>query len=67
MKVTTSSGRLMPSWAALLRMRAVRVSRSGGCTSAMSPPSKRVRSLSSKRLISMGGRSAVMTIWWPSL
>ncbi len=63
---TASSDRIRPSWAALLRVMAMRVSRSGGCMSAMRPPSKRVRSLSSRSDISSGGRSEVMTIWCPA-
>ena len=56
----------MPNCAAFVRMMAVRVSRSGGCTSASRPPSSRVHRRSSRRFISFGGRSEVTTICFPA-
>ena len=50
------------SWATFLRRIAMRVSRSGGCTSVISPISKRERIRSSKPPSSFGGRSEVITI-----
>ena len=67
MKDSTSGVSCIPSCIALLRIIATLVSTSGGCTSAMSPPSRRVRNLSSRMLMSIGGRSAVITIWPPIL
>ena len=63
---TASSERMRPSCAALLRVIAILVSRSGGWISAISPHSKRVRRRSSSCAISIGGRSEVMTIWFPA-
>ena len=59
---STSSGTDIRSWIAFLRRIAMRVSRSGGCTSVSRPDSKRVRIRSSKPDSSRGGRSLVMTI-----
>ena len=45
----------------------MRVSRSGGCMSAIRPHSKRERRRSSSVGIALGGRSLVITIWPPRL
>ena len=44
----------------------MRVSRSGGWMSVISPHSKRERSRSSSVAISFGGRSDEITIWRPA-
>jgi hypothetical protein len=49
-----------------LRRIAMRVSRSGGWMSVISPHSKRERSRSSSVEISRGGRSDEITIWPPA-
>ena len=60
---TTSCGTLKRSRSALDWRIAMRVSRSGGWMSTVSPHSKRLRSRSSSFLICLGGRSDAITIW----
>ena len=55
----------MSSVCTFLRRIAIRVSRSGGWMSVMSPHSNRERSRASRVAISRGGRSDEMTIWLP--
>ena len=50
------------SFSAFFLSMAILVSKSGGCISAISPPSKRLLSLSSSVFISLGGRSLDMII-----
>ena len=52
----------MRSWIAFLRRIAMRVSRSGGCTSVIRPHSNRDRMRSSNADSCLGGRSEVITI-----
>ena len=67
MKVSTcGSGTWMLSVLTFLRRMAMRVSRSGGWMSVISPHSKRERSRSSSVAISRGGRSDEITIWLPA-
>ena len=63
---TWGSGTWMPSVLTFFRRIAIRVSRSGGWTSVISPHSKRERSRSSSVAMSRGGRSEDMTIWEPA-
>ena len=56
-----SSGTCSRSAWAFFRRIAMRVSRSGACTSVSSPHSKRERMRSSKPVSAFGGRSLVMT------
>ena len=63
---TSASGTWIPSVFTFLRRIAMRVSRSGGWMSVISPHSKRERSRSSSVAISRGGRSELMTIWRPA-
>ena len=62
MNSSTSGGAFSRSCAAFLRRIAMRVSRSGGCTSVIRPHSKRVRSRSSRVDSCFGGRSELITI-----
>ncbi|CFS35262.1 Uncharacterised protein [Mycobacterium tuberculosis] len=62
MSSRTSSGTASRSICAFLRKMAMRVSSSGGCTSVISPHSKRVLSRSSRVASCLGGRSDEMTI-----
>jgi hypothetical protein len=57
MKESTSSGTLRPSATDFLRRMAMRVSRSGGWMSVISPHSNRLRRRSSSVAICLGGRS----------
>ncbi len=67
MKVSTwGSAIWMESVFTFLRRIAMRVSRSGGCTSVISPHSNRERSRSSSVGISFGGRSDEITICEPA-
>ena len=63
---TVLSGIRIPSRSAFFLRIAIRVSRSGGWTSVISPHSKRERSRSSSAVISFGGRSDDRTIWPPA-
>ena len=58
----TSGGAFRPSWMALRRRIAMRVSSSGGWTSVSSPHSNRLRSRSSSVTSRLGARSLEMTI-----
>ena len=62
MNSQTLSGTVRPTSSALRLMIAMRVSKSGGCTSAVRPHSKRVFRRSSSVAMSRGGRSLVRTI-----
>ena len=62
MNSSTSGGAVSRSMAAFLRRIAIRVSRSGGWTSVISPHSNRLRSRSSSASSRLGGRSEVSTI-----
>ena len=67
MKVSTSgSVTAIPSVVTFLRRIAMRVSRSGGWMSVMSPHSNRERRRSSSVAISFGGRSDEITICRPA-
>ena len=59
---STSAGTVIPSWSVLRRRMAIRVSRSGGWMSVVSPQPNRVRMRSSKSLSLFGAMSEVMTI-----
>ena len=63
---TCGSGTWMPSVLTFLRRIAIRVSRSGGWMSVISPHSNRERSRSSSVAISRGGRSDEITICRPA-
>ena len=58
---STSSGMCSRSLCAFLRRIAMRVSRSGACTSVMRPHSNRLRMRSSKPVRCFGGTSLVIT------
>ena len=62
MNSSTSGPATSRSWAAFLRRIAIRVSRSGGWTSVISPQPNRLRSRGSRFSSSFGGRSEVITI-----
>ena len=62
MNSSTSGGAVIRSVAAFLRRIAIRVSRSGGCTSVIRPHSNRLRSRSSSASSRLGARSEVITI-----
>ena len=62
MNSSTSAGAISRSAAAFLRRIAIRVSRSGGCTSVSRPHSNRLRSRSSSWSSRFGGRSELITI-----
>ena len=62
MNSSTSGGAVIRSIAAFLRRIAMRVSRSGGCTSVIRPHSNRLRSRSSSWSRRLGARSEVSTI-----
>ena len=62
MNSSTSGGGFMPSCAAFLRRIAMRVSRSGACTSLIRPHSNRVRSRSSSEDSCRGALSELITI-----
>ncbi len=64
---STSGGTPSRSYSHFLRRIAMRVSRSGGWTSVISPHSKRLRSRSSSWAICFGGRSLEMTICFSAL
>ena len=67
MNVSTSvSGTWIPSVFTFLRRIAMRVSRSGGWMSVISPHSKRLRRRASSVAMSRGGRSLDMTICEPA-
>jgi hypothetical protein len=59
---STSGGAFRPSWIALRRRMAMRVSSSGGWTSVSRPHSNRLRSRSSSVTRRLGARSLEMTI-----
>ena len=63
---TCGSGTWIPSVFTFLRRMAMRVSRSGGWMSVISPHSNRLRSRSSSVAMSRGGRSLDMTICEPA-
>ena len=63
---TCGSGMWIPSVFTFLRRIAMRVSRSGGWMSVISPHSKRERRRSSSVEISRGGRSDEITICEPA-
>jgi hypothetical protein len=58
----TSGGALRPSWMALRRRIAIRVSSSGGWTSVSRPHSNRLRSRSSSVTRRLGARSLEKTL-----
>src|SRR5664279_4293249 len=62
MNSRTSSGTATRSCSALVWRMASRVSSSGGCTSVIRPDRNRLRSLSSRVAMDLGGRSEVRTI-----
>jgi hypothetical protein len=63
---TCGSATWIPSVFTFLRRMAIRVSRSGGWMSVISPHSNLDRSRSSSVAMSRGGRSEDMTIWEPA-